>query len=645
MREFLRKHKWLLGIELACILFCLAACFRPEETVFSAEAGEIADMLQTGEDGSYYRSGDITLLPGVYVLGVVCGDHQGTLFSNVQAWESSFQALRSNGGAVYAHQREADLELYVTEKVDRAYVICNYINETEQPIERILLRRTSAGWRMLLFLVLLAATGLNLLLWFREGILSGRVGKDREIVFWTLSASVLLAYLPYAVDYFYVGADGWTQLQRIEELKESPLQGGQLFLLLPALLRVIGFPLMDAYRFFVAAVLAGTALLSYHCFYRCSGNRYGALAGSVLYELAPYHIYCLYNQSAVEEYLGMMFLPLVVWGIYRLYTEDVKSTSYGRAKIPLAVGMGCLLQSQVSGCCMTAVGVAAACLIMWRKTFRRETLLELGKTVLWCLGLSAWFWVRLLQMLWADQYVLSAAAPRNIQHMGIGLAQLLQIYPYMGGARTGVYNGEPIQAGAAFWAVFLCYVVLRLGRRGKEDTNPWDKIMRGCLLFGLLSLFLSTRYFPWDVLAAIPVLGTLTIALQSPVRLLAAAALFSALAAAFFAVWLTEERKRWSARTGRGIAACCAVCIAVAALSSALFQVDELAWNSQPVRLYTAGNIGSASVAGGEYLPYQVFPLSWCGELVSWLTLAALILGWILQRRAGRKEAQRGAEM
>ncbi|MDE5952324.1 MAG: hypothetical protein K2H12_12200, partial [Acetatifactor sp.] len=182
MRKFLRKYKWLLGIELACITFCLAACFRPEKTVFSVETEEIADMLQTGNGSGCYRSDNMTLLPGVYMLSVMCKDHQDSLSVDVQAQESSYQALRSNGGTVYAHQLEANLELYVTEKVDKAYVICNYIGETEQPIEKIVLRRTSAGWRMMLFLLLLATVGLNLLIRFREGILDGSVGRDREIV-------------------------------------------------------------------------------------------------------------------------------------------------------------------------------------------------------------------------------------------------------------------------------------------------------------------------------------------------------------------------------------------------------------------------------------------------------------------------------
>ena len=88
-----------------------------------------------------------------------------------------------------------------------------------------------------------------------------------------------------------LGADGSFHLLRIEGLKETLLSGeqfpvrvqenwlyghgyavssfyGDLPLLFPVLLRLIGFSLMDAYKLFVLAVLAGTAIIAYISFYR-----------------------------------------------------------------------------------------------------------------------------------------------------------------------------------------------------------------------------------------------------------------------------------------------------------------------------------------------------------------------------------------
>lgn len=395
MRDFMSRHRLLLGIELLGLIICVLFCFRPEELVFSADADAIAGKMYIEESGNYYRSDWITLRPGVYRLRMRCEEHEGILYPTVGASESSFQALRCNGVSVLAHRREIDIEAYVVDRVDNAFVLCNYIGETGQPVEKIELYRTSEGWRMLAFILLLAETAVNLLIWLREKLLCGAFSTEHGIVAGILTLSILLAYLPYCTDYMGLGADGAFHLLRIEGLKETLLHGGQfpvrvqeywlyghgyavssfygdLFLVFPALLRLIGFSLMDAYKIFVLAVLAGTAVIAYRSFYRCTGNRYGALLGSVLYELAPYHIYNIYNRNAVGEYLGMMFLPMVICGFYRIYTQDEKKQDYVGAKMSLIVGLSGILQSHILTCEMTAVALVLAALVMWRKTFRKE---------------------------------------------------------------------------------------------------------------------------------------------------------------------------------------------------------------------------------------------------------------------------------
>ena len=629
MRDFWSRHKILLVIELLVIAVCVVFCFRPEKLIFSADANAIDAKMEADGYSDYYQSDEFALSPGVYQLRVSGGDHEGVWYPTVSAVETTFQALRCNGASVYAHQRETEIEVYVVDKVDNAFVSCKYIGETGQLIEDIRLYHTSIGWRMLAFSLLLAATGLNLLVWLREALRESRIQKDQGMVIWVLGLCVLLAYLPYTTDYFSTGADGGFHLLRIEGLKETLLHGqqfpvrvqeywlyghgyavssfyGDLFLLFPAILRLIGFNPMDAYKMFVLAVLAGTAGIAYYSFYRCTKSRYAALLGSALYELAPYHIYNFYNRNAVGEYLGMMFLPLVICGIYQIYTEDEKHPGYSRAKIPLIVGISGILQSHILTCEMTVVALLLMAAVMWRKTFQKQVLTELVKAAVCCLLINAWFWVPLLKMLSVDSYALGEIVSQDIQYMGTSLAGKLQIYPYRGGHQTGIYNCEPIQAGAAFWIVLLCYLVLRLWRRAqdweKKGSNPYDRIMGCGVALSLIALFLSTRYFPWDWVAGIPGIGMLATAIQFPTRLLAMATLFFAFTSSFFVLWLREERKTWTVRTQDAVAVGCLAAVAVTALWSALYHVNEISYNMGPVRIYTAENMGSISVVNGEYL-------------------------------------------
>lgn len=320
MKVFLQKHKWLLFIEMIGILACLAACFIPEKEVFSVTADEISRTIQSRESNDYH-SERIELLPGVYKLKVRLKDHEDSLYMTVQADESTFQALRCNGATVYPHQREIELEVYAAGKVKAAYLSSSNVAGNGQPVEVVRLYRTNIGWRLFLFILLLSETGLNILLWLRDGVKSKRISREQEIVFWGLAVSVLLAYIPYATDYFSIKGDGAFHLLRIEGLARTLLRGdqfpvriqeywlfghgyaissfyGDLFIMFPALLRIIGFSLMTADKLFVMAVLIATAVIAYYSFYGCTKERYSALIGSVLYQLAPYHVYNIYNRNA-----------------------------------------------------------------------------------------------------------------------------------------------------------------------------------------------------------------------------------------------------------------------------------------------------------------------------------------------------------
>lgn len=583
MKKFLGKHRILLGVELLLIILCGILSFLPEKIVFSTDAGDIASRMDVDGYSGYYRSDEIVLSPGVYRLRAHGGDHEGTWYFTVSSGESTYQALRCNETSISAHRREVDMEVYVVDKVDTAFVSYKYIGETGQPIEKISLYHTGAGWRMLAFILLLVAIAVNLLVWLRE---SG-VKKEQQMVVWGLGLCVLLAYLPYTTDYFSYGDDLQFHLRRIEGLKETLLHGqpfpvrvqeywlyghsftvtgfcGDLFLLFPAVLRIIGFSLMDAYKLFVLAVLVGTAGIAYYAFYRCSGNHYSAMLGSVLYELAPYHIYSVYNQSAVGEYLGMMFLPLVLCGIYRIYTGSGKEPDYVKAKIPLIAGVIGILYAHILMGMAVVVVLLLVAAVMWRKTFQKETLRELVTAALGCLLGGVWIWAVPLKICSVDFYELEELIGHNICPMGTGGAGILQIYPYVGGEQTGMYNCQPVQVGAAFWVVLLCYLLLRLGRRGQGkahgESNSYDKVMGAGVVLGLL---FSVCY---------PAL----------------AILFLAFTACFFVLWLWEEKKGWTALAGEAVTAGCFLAVGVVALWGALYQVDDISSHMSPTRLYTA---------------------------------------------------------
>ena len=82
---------------------------------------------------------------------------------------------------------------------------------------------------------------------------------------------------------------------------------GELFLYFPAVLRLLGMSVQGAYRTYVMVVQALTAGISFFSFRQMFRHNKTALLGSILYMMAPYHIYNIYWRSAVGN------IPLYVY--------------------------------------------------------------------------------------------------------------------------------------------------------------------------------------------------------------------------------------------------------------------------------------------------------------------------------------------
>ncbi len=628
MRNAIKKYRILLLLEIVCIILTLPGCFAKEKIVASQTELQIGAELNITQ----ILGESIQLKPGVYQVRVHADIPEGnSLYVNVASQQNSFRALRSNGAYMFANQEYLDFEVYVLETIDNAYLTCDFVGDTQAFIDSMEIYRINWGARILLTVLLMAFLVIDFLVLFREGILNGTIKKEQQLVVWMLLGGVLIAYFPYLTDYFTMGADTSFHLLRIEGLKESLLQGerfpvkvqsywlyghgyavsafyGDLFLYLPVLMRLIGFSITASYKFFVFATMVATAVIAYYSFKRCTKHTYAALFGSFFYMLAPYRIYNFYNRGAVGEYLAMTFMPLVICGMYELYTKDVEAKEYSKAKVPLIVGLSCILQSHLLSCEMTVVFMLAICLIFWKKTFRKKTFLELGKAAVICLLVNCWFWYPLFHMMSQDTYLLNDLVNNGIQYMGTWFAEIFQVFANKGTAQSGMYMAEPFQIGIAT-LLMLCVAVIVLVRRlvlkkDKEYENPYDKSVLFWAVMTISAIFLSTRYFPWDLLANIPGVKFLVTALQFPTRLFSPASVLGAMFAVFFVLWLEKEcTARFVEIKIRDFVNKGAVLmLLILAVGSSLYHVNDIAYEMLPTWLYTAENMGTVSVINGEYL-------------------------------------------
>ena len=296
--------------------------------------------------------------------------------------------------------RMQDLTATVTYDQGQLYIYS--ITLTEQPIYR--------AARLLCFLVLFAAADAALLLLFAHVGERGAARRRALRLPLALAGIALLACLPLFSNYLYFGHDLEFHMQRIAAMAAelsygqfpvrlttttlngygyaSPLCYCELFLLLPALLYNLWLPLRTCYQVYLFAVTLATCLIAYFSFAKITASRRLGLLGALLYTLSAYRLTCVYTRAAVGEFTAMAFFPLVLLGLYGIYTSD--RPRFGDW-LPMALGMAAMVQSHLLSCELTALLLILFCLLRLRETLRPARLLAWVKAALLAVGLSAWY--------------------------------------------------------------------------------------------------------------------------------------------------------------------------------------------------------------------------------------------------------------
>lgn len=225
------------------------------------------------------------------------------------------------------------------------------------------------------------------------------------------------------------------------------------FLLIPAVLRLIGFPIAAACGGYAFLVNLATALIAYFCFLGIFRDGMAGMLGSMLYTLAPYRVYNIYNRGAVGEYTAMIFLPLLCYGFYLIFTEDTEKKEYCYYWLLPVLGFSGIIQSHVLSCEISGAFTILLCLLCIRKVFRKRTFVELVKVVVGTVLANIWFLLPMLDMMLADQYRYSNNSGSYIQDRGILGSQIFFTLQNAGSnsrfQELGMQDTEPIYVGIA----------------------------------------------------------------------------------------------------------------------------------------------------------------------------------------------------
>lgn len=352
----------------------------------------------------------------------------------------------------------------------------------------------------------------------------------------------------------------------------APLYYCDIFLYIPALLYNCMLPLQTCYKVYGILVTVATAATCYVSLQHIFGEKKISAAGTVIYLLAGYRLSNVFARAAVGEYTAMIWLPLVVWGMYKIYAQK-KPTWHDWT--PLAVGMSGLVLCHVISFEITCVFLVIFCLASLRSTLHLPRLAAIFKAAGLCVALCAWFLVPMLYSITTQKILGTQALPTDFQASGVSLYELLVPFP----AQKQDSPLGTLGASLIIGALIAAFVLLQ--RDSWKSIAPKTKrLLQYSLLLGCMAAVFALNRFPWNSLLSY-VEGTLAhkmVALaQFPWRYLTVGTILLTVAASAALYILRQQRPDWY-RAAQGVV------LVTAVLYSCLFYYNLFQSRKEEIR-------------------------------------------------------------
>lgn len=296
----------------------------------------------------------------------------------------------------------------------------------------------------------------------------------------------------------------------------SSLFYGNVFLYIPAFLYMAGLPVFRAYNIYLILVNIATVLVGYYSFKGLFKDNVLALLSTGIYTLYGYRLTNLYVRTALGEYTAMIFIPLCIYGLYRIYTT-AKPTF--KDCLPLIIAATGLIESHV----LTTEYVAMFCLLFavvnYKDTVRVSK--QLGLSVILILMLNAFFIIPFVESyVKLKLRINSVKLEDSIRGDGLYISQLLHPLTLGRGYNTtwSMDHEECYRAGIL---ILLCaiatimYLVICILRK-----NIINKYIFELAIFGIIAGWMTTVYYPWDLMLKLGFFGRLLSSVQYPCRLM-----------------------------------------------------------------------------------------------------------------------------
>ena len=542
----MKKHvKKILFIEFLILLAYLAFSFFSRDDIKTRLEVPLdawsSSYVEYQEERWYINpelveeSGAITFIYGPYI-DVPKGDYTITVCYECD-YDQAFQPFvyETNKGYLKSSVMTLDkasnimsCDFRVTEDIDNFQVSFWYNGKGEFSISGISIDRNNNDVKRNIVYLLCLFLILNFVIYFRS------VSTERRKYLLAMIGIIFAASIPV----FYSGLDGHDlmfHLNRIEGIARELRYGnfpvriqsswmaeygypvsiyyGDVLLYVPAMFRMFGFSIDEAYKMFVLSMNIAGAIIAEQSFKRIFLKRSTSLLLTLVYMTASYRLVDVYVRTAVGEYCALIFLPLLALAAYNIYCPNKNVTfkqNFANATI-LALGMSGIITAHVLSAEMAAFVLLLVCIVYFKKTLTLQTIrtyvMAIAETLLLCAGFLVPFVDYYLNVSVEITAGVNQDAARTIQEKGANIGDFFAFFsdPF-GDWYTALFNPGivlmlALVSGIALWSV----------RKATKDIKSLS-------VLAMITLFMATNVFPWNSLSHDFMLFDLLAEVQFPWR-------------------------------------------------------------------------------------------------------------------------------
>lgn len=297
---------------------------------------------------------------------------------------------------------------------------------------------------------------------------------------------------------------------------------GNIFLYIPALLFLAGLPLYRTYNIYLILVNIATAVVAFISFNGILKTRKWAFLAACIYCLSGYHLSNLYVRAAVGEYTAMIFVPLLIYAVYRLYNDEEKYKF--KPVILIIIAATGLVQSHILTTEIMAALVVIYAIINFKTT--NKLIRQLLASVAGILGINAFFLYPFIDGYTSmDLYINTDLSKTDISSEGLYFRQLFGLITTGVGYSTewSTENEGYLNPGLLVVICFFAMLILIAKNKSWIKNDKERKVFHQALIlfvFGLFAAFMSTVYFPWQLFAGDGIIASLMSSVQYPWRYL-----------------------------------------------------------------------------------------------------------------------------